>query len=257
MAESTNSAQGGVDAVQSEPAKKTEPNGYLHFVFWGGFMVITMTIAGSILVLTNDILPPSISLVRDPAWFSPIIAGATRIDYIGFGIPFVVSIVTVALLYRKKVGSKRLSKGIAIMLIVGTLSFFLSQLTPIGYLVALGKTDFVLLLALSVFLYYNILDLSRIDSVLLAYPVGFIAGSMSDLESAGWTGGVFGGYGFGDGDFLYPISFVVAAVVFSTYWRPALYLARKWQAKVEERRKSRKGHPSQSLGLLRHDGRPE
>lgn len=45
---------------------------------------------------------------------------------------------------------------------------------------------------------------------------------------------VFGGYGLGDGDFLYPISFMVAAAVFSTYWRPALNFIHKWQDKADE-----------------------
>lgn len=231
--------------MESALIQKTEPDGYLQFVFWGGFMVITMVIAGLILVLTNDVLPPSISLVRDPAWFSPVVTGTTRVDYVGFGVPFIMSIAMVFLLHRRKVGGKRLSKGIALMLIVGTISCLLSQLTPIGYLVALGKTDFILLLALSVFLYYNILGLSRTDSVLLAYPVGFIVGFMSDIESAGWTSGVFGGYGFEDGDFLYPISFMVAAVVFSTYWRPTLNLVHKWQDKARGSRK--KHHQTKSI----------
>ena len=62
---------------------------------------------------------------------------------------------------------------------------------------------------------------------------------MSDIESAGWTGGIFGGYGLGDGDFLYPISFVAAAWVFSAYWRPALKWVRemdqKWRTRFEAR----------------------
>jgi hypothetical protein len=212
---------------------KTEPDGILHLVFWGTFLIFVLVFAGLLWTLMNVILPPSISLSKQPAWFSPIIIGGTRIHYVGFGVPFVLSIAMIVLLYRRKVGGRRVSRWIAALLIVTPVSFLLSQLTPLGLLVALGKTDVILLVALSVLLYYDILRLSAVDSVLLSYPVGFLLGLMSDIESAGYFNGVFGGYGMGDGDFLYPLSFAIGAFLFAVTWRPALDWIHRQQVKAD------------------------
>lgn len=208
---------------------KSEPEGILHFVFCGGFLIIVLVIAGALWILMNVALPTYMSLSKQPSWFSPVIMAGISIHYVGFGIPFIASVAMIAFLYRKKVGSRRLSRGIAVLLIVTPVSFLLSQLTPLGTLVALGKTDVILLVAFGVFLYYNMLHLSSTDSALLSYPIGFLLGFMSDIESAGYFGGVFGGYGMGDGDFLYPLSFAIAAVLFSITWRPMLDHVHRWQ----------------------------
>ena len=94
--------------------------------------------------------------------------------------------------------------------------------------------------ALSAVLYYNILRLSSTDSTLLAYPIGFVLGFMSDIESSGYFNGVFGGFGMGDGDFLYPLSFAIAACLFSAAWRPAFNKVYGWQVKYDERRAKRR-----------------
>jgi hypothetical protein len=219
--------------------KEAEPYGSWHFSFWLIFLVIALSVTGLLWVLTNQALPTSISFVKNPTGFSPFLFGRVSIDYVGFGIPFIVSMVVVAVLYRRRVGGRRLSRGLVALIIIAPVSFLLSQFTPLGGLVSLGRTDLIMMAALSVVLYYNILRLSTTDSTLFAYPIGFVLGFMSDLESAGYFNGVFGGFGMGDGDFLYPLSFAIAAYFFSIAWRPLFNKMYGWQVKYEERRAER------------------
>ena len=226
--------------VESDSAKKTEPYGFWHFSFWLIFLVIALSVTGLLWVFTNQILPASISFAKNPLGFSPFLFGRVSLDYVGFGIPFIVSMIAAAILHRRRVGGRRLSRGLVALIIVAPISFLLSQFTPLGGLVSLGKTDVIMMAALSAVLYYNILRLSSTDSTLLAYPIGFVLGFMSDIESSGYFNGVFGGFGMGDGDFLYPLSFAIAACLFSAAWRPAFNKVYGWQVKYDERRAKRR-----------------
>jgi hypothetical protein len=84
------------------------------------------------------VLPTSISFVKNPVGFSPFFLGRVSTDYVGFGIPFIVSIVVAAILYRRRVGGRRLYRGLAALIIVTPVSFLLSQFTSLGILV--GET---------------------------------------------------------------------------------------------------------------------
>lgn len=220
--------------------KKTEPFSVWNFTFWLIFLLIAVSITGLLWVLGNVILPPSITLAGDPIGFSPFLFGRVSFDYVGFVPPFIISIVTTAILFRRGVGGRRLRLGLVSLLIAAPISFLLSQHTVLGASVSLGGTDVVMMVALSIVLYYNILRLSSADSVLLAYPLGFILGFMSDIESAGYFTGVFGGIGLGDGDFLYPIAFVVAAYIFSKSWRRWFNRTYEWALDYDERRSRRR-----------------
>lgn len=226
--------------VGDAKANRTEPYGTWHLTFWLIYLVIMVAITGVLWSLTNQILPASITLNKVPAGFSPFLYGRVSLDYAGFVTPFVVSMVIAAVLYRREVGGKRLSLGLVALLVIAPASFLLSQFTLVGALVSLGKTDVVMMGALIAVLYYNSLRLSTTDSILLAYPLGFILGFMSDLESAAYFTGVFGGYGFGDGDFLYPLAFALTAFVFSKLWGPAFSLFHRLDLKYEEGRARRR-----------------
>lgn len=90
-------------------------------------------------------------------------------------------------------------------------------------------------MAFSVFLYNYTIHRPRTRALLRAHPLGFPLGFMSDLESLNYFGGVFGGYGFGDGDFVFPLSFMVGTVLFSLSWRPILDRANRLGAWFEKK----------------------
>ena len=184
----------------------------------------------------RDVLPHSVSLANESAWFSPTVLGVASVDYAGFVLPLVVSVIAVsALLLEERGEARRPTNGALALLVLLPVSFLVSQHTVLGIFVSVGLTDPILLVAFSVFLYNYTLHRPRSRALLLAYPLGFMLGFMSDLESLGYFGGVFGGYGLGDGDFVFPLAFLLGTLLFSLTWRPILDGTSRLEAWVDKK----------------------
>ena len=220
------------------------PWGIRHVTFFGLFFIFSFALFGfPFWYFMRDVLPRTISLANESTWFSPPILGVTRVDYGGFVIPLLVSVAAVLVLFMEGRGeTRRPTNGALVLLALLPVSFLVSQYTVLGIFVSVGLTDPVLLVAFSVFLYNYTLHRPGARALLLAYPLGFLLGFISDLESLNYFGGVFGGYGFGDGDFVFPLSFVVGTLLFSLAWKPILERTNRLEAwfdqRIERRRQS-------------------
>ena len=142
----------------------------------------------------KDVLPRTISLANESAWFSHPILGVTRFIYAGFVIPLVLSAIAVLVLFligREKAPGP--TNGALVLLILLSVSFLVSQHTVLGIFVSVGLTDPILMVAFSVFQYNYYLHRPRTRALLLAYPLGFLLGFMSDLESLNYFGGAHSG----------------------------------------------------------------
>jgi hypothetical protein len=213
------------------------PRGIRHVTFFGLFFIFSFAAFGfPFWYLMRDVLPRSASLANESAWFSPPVLGVPSVDYAGFGIPLAVSAIAVLALFLEGRGeARRPTNGALALLVLLPVSFLVSQYTVVGIFVSVGLTDPILLVAFSVFLYNYTLHRPRTRALLLAYPLGFLLGFMSDLESLNYFGGVFGGYGFGDGDFVFPLSFVVGTLLLSLTWRPILDRTSRLEAWFDQR----------------------
>lgn len=225
--------------TESGGAKEEQcfPRGIRHVTFFGLFFIFSFAIFGfPFWYLMRDVLPRTVSLANESAWFSPPVFGVTSVDYAGFAIPLAMSVIAVLILFLEGRGNApKPTNGALVLLIFLPVSFLVSQYTVLGIFVSVGLTDPVLLVAFSVFLYNYTLHRPRTRALLLAYPLGFLLGFMSDLESLNYFGGVFGGYGLGDGDFVFPLSFVVGTLVFSLAWRPILESTTRMEARFDWR----------------------
>ncbi len=213
-----------------------------HVMFFGIFFILSFRIFGYPLwYLMRMVMPASISLVSERAWFSPVIAGETRVDYIGFVLPLVASLAAILFLIRSEHGSWRPSRDMWVLLAIVPVSIILSSYTPLGIFVSAGLTDPILLITFSVILYHQTLFRNTTQAALLSYPLGFMLGFISDLESTVYFKGVFGGYGLGDGDFVFPLAFLVGTLLFSSTWKATLdgihNLEFRVQAALDRRRR--------------------
>ena len=231
-----------MEGPETSPKEEARPRGIQHVTFFGLFFIFSFALFGfPFWYLMRDVLPRTISLANESTWFSPPILGVTRVDYGGFVIPLLVSVAAVPVLFLEGRGeSRRPTNGALVLLVLLPVSFLVSQYTVLGIFVSVGLTDPVLLVAFSVFLYNYTLRRPRTRALLLAYPLGFLLGFMSDLESLNYFGGVFGGYGFGDGDFVFPLSFVVGTLLFSLAWKPILERTSRLEAWFDQRIKRRR-----------------
>lgn len=231
-----------LEGPETSPKEEARPRGIQHVTFFGLFFIFSFALFGfPFWYLMRDVLPRTISLANESSWFSPPILGVARVDYGGFVIPLLVSVAAVLVLFLEGRGeSRRPTNGALVLLVLLPVSFLVSQYTVLGIFVSVGLTDPVLLVAFSVFLYNYTLRRPRTRALLLAYPLGFLLGFMSDLESLNYFGGVFGGYGFGDGDFVFPLSFVVGTLLFSLAWKPILERTSRLEAWFDQRIKRRR-----------------
>lgn len=234
--------------------KETQPHGTRHIIFFGLFFIYGFGLFGyPFWYVMRNVLPHSISLANESSWFSPTVAGTTRVHYVGFIVPLIVSIISVVAIYTQTRTERRsLTNGGKTLFVVIPISFLISQYTILGIFVSVGLTDPILLIAFSLFVYNFTLHRTTTQAALLSYPLGFLLGFISDLESIRYFGGVFGGYGFGDGDFVFPLAFLVGALLLSLtrqFWTRFLGLNLGLSAK------SRSDHPMNSLSTKRCDPR--
>ncbi len=194
-----------------------------------GFVIF----GGPFWYLMQNVLSPSLSLAVQQQWFSPPVADGISIHYAGFGIPLVVAIASTLCCYKLAPTSARRVRTCAKLLLVAIpLSVVASQLTLTLSLAGNGSTDPFIVFAFSVYLYVLALRATLTEAALLAYPLGFLIGLLADLESLLHLSGagVFGGYGFADGDFILPLAFVIATILFAKTWRRMFKVIQKIEA---------------------------
>ncbi|HEV2225390.1 MAG TPA: hypothetical protein VGR56_01140 [Nitrososphaerales archaeon] len=213
----------------------SEPRRFVHrFIYCGLFFIIFGVIAWPYWYLMREVVPRSISLSNESSWFSPTIAGRVSLDYIGFVLPLAISIITLLLYIRMEAAKPPLPKSLKILMVIVPISFILSQSTPLGLFVSVGLSDPISLTAITIAEYNITVSRPLKQAALLTYPLGFAVGLLSDLESAGYFHGVFGGYGLGDGDFVFPLGFLMATVVFSMIWKSIFEAELKLEARANE-----------------------
>lgn len=231
------------DRLAPKPADSTIERGIHLGALQHGMLFCLFVIYGSFIFgllfwyLTRVVLPPSVSLVMKPQWVSPTIVGGVSIHYVGFGIPLVVAVASTLCCWKLvPSGAHRISIFAKFLLIMIPPSIYMSQVTFGGSLVPVGYADPVILCVLTGYLYILAIRPSSTEAVLLAYPVGFLIGFLSDLESLlHVSGGVFGGYGFADGDFTVPLVFLIATLLFAKTWRRTSEVIQKVEAVVTRR----------------------
>ena len=137
-----------------------------------------------------------------------------RFNYIGFFIPLIFSITI--LIFGITTRRYKFSR-IDIALVLSFILFgFLSVYFKVVMIRQNGASLDAPLVVFTMFLFSLILYLKRYDTALLyAYPIGFACGLVSDVISTGaFKVGVYGGFGFFDGDFVLPLAFFLTTYIF-------------------------------------------
>jgi len=196
------------------------PRGIQHVTYYGLFFIAAFGVFGyPFWYFMRDVLPRTVSLSNESVWFSPVVTDGTRVDYAGFLVPLLVSLIALSA-YAGTVKTKSpLPRSLKLLVLIVPVSFLISQFTVLGIFASLGLTDPISFIALTIAAYTVALRMPTTEAALLGYPLGFAVGLLSDLESLSSFHGVFGGYGLGDGDFVYPLSFLIGTIVLSLAWR--------------------------------------
>jgi hypothetical protein len=219
----------------SPERKGTGPIKFVHrFIFFGLYFILFAVISLPSWYVMRDVLPRSVSLANDSSWFSPVIVSGTRIHYVGFLFPLVVSIIALIAYTLMETSKPPLPRSLKALIVVVPIAFVLSQFTVLGIFVSVGLSDPLSLVALTIAAYNLVIGRPASQSALLSYPLGFAVGLLSDLESLSYFHGVFGGYGLGDGDFLFPLGFLITTVIFSKTWKPLYEALLSLESRVDD-----------------------
>lgn len=133
-----------------------------------------------------------------------------HLTYIGFIIPLNVSIL-LFLIYTQ--ATHRLNPKImltfgTVILILATLLFYVPSLQYIEK--GVGSHPSIIILTVSLFWLIFIILKDRYEGLLLSYPIFFLAGVITDIDSLAIFKSVyFGGAFLYDGDFIFPLTFFV------------------------------------------------
>lgn len=234
--------------MQAQPLR---PRGYQHAILVGLLFICSFALfALPVLFGIRRYVPRSISLDANSTWFSPVIANGVQLHYVGLGIPAIITLAFIIFVVRRiRGGEARPPSGTRFLLPVIVVSALVSKLTVLGLLPAVGLTDPILLTAITLFVYWQAVTRPLVDAVPIVYSAGFFLGFMSDLESQlQSSGGVFGGHGFADGDFIYPLAYVFGTIVVSKSWQKIVQVTRR---KIKEGLPSPRGRDSSGAAAPR------
>ena len=135
-------------------------------------------------------------------------------SYTGFILPLMVTIAACALLWRAHgISLHNFRRGIAankFWLVASALSIVTWYLTP-GFASG-GHTDFPFAVVASIYAGWNWKSDRMRRSILNCIVLGFGIGLVSDLQSQTFFVGIFGGWGFLDGDLLGTLLLPLAAL---------------------------------------------
>ena len=141
------------------------------------------------------------------------------LTYIGFILPLIISIIFL-IIYIKKVAKVVFHLDMVFLLVMiffGIISYFTPSLQFVEIGVGSHENPIVFISAIGFwgFLIIQNFQIKSSDAFLwLSYPIFFLAGAISDFDSlAIFHGGSFGGGFLYDGDFLFPLIFLIPSTV--------------------------------------------
>ncbi len=142
-----------------------------------------------------------------------------RFNYIGFFIPAILAIV-IPIIILERYKQTRMNKKVAVLFmlsfaVVGLISnYFNFVKTGINGSSLDAPLILFTMLLFSILLYLN----EYKTAFLFSYTFGFLCGFISDILGTGaFKVGVYGGFGFFDGDFVLPIAFLLTTYLFYKY----------------------------------------
>ena len=131
-----------------------------------------------------------------------------QLSYIGFILPLFISIIFffAYTISPNKIKSKKMYLFIPIMSIIGLLLYFMPSLQIVTRGVG-SHVNYYIFIPTFIFLVL-VLNKNKDAALLLSYPIFFLMGAISDLDSMSiFNRAVFGGAFLYDGDFLFPLAF--------------------------------------------------
>ena len=140
----------------------------------------------------------------------PGLYGGFRINYVGFVIPLIISAVLASIAYRKGWAVNNVDKAFIVLLALGAVLSLVFK--PIEAIRQGTGIDVPMLLIVALWMMYFVYKRRYAAGIPLSYALLFLVSVLSDTLSIGrFVGGVtFGGFGILDGDFLLPLSILVA-----------------------------------------------
>ena len=145
----------------------------------------------------------------------PGLYGGFRINYIGFIIPLIISAVLAAVAYRKGIAFNNVDKAFVALFVIGAALSLVFK--PIEAIRQGTGIDVPMMLIVALWMMYFVYKRRYAAGVPLSYALLFLVSALSDTLSVGrFIGGVtFGGFGILDGDFLLPLSILIAMYIAS------------------------------------------
>ena len=141
--------------------------------------------------------------------------GGFRINYVGFIIPLIISAIFAAIAYKRGLNVNGIDKFFAALLAAGAVLSLVFK--PIEAIRQGTGIDVPMLLIVALWMMYFVYKRRYAAGIPLSYAILFLVSALSDTLSIGrFIGGVtFGGYGILDGDFLLPLSILIAMYIAS------------------------------------------
>ena len=145
----------------------------------------------------------------------PGLYGGFRINYVGFVIPLIISAVLASIAYRKGWAVNNVDKAFIVLLALGAVLSLVFK--PIEAIRQGTGIDVPMLLIVALWMMYFVYKRRYAAGIPLSYALLFLVSVLSDTLSIGrFVGGVtFGGFGILDGDFLLPLSILIAMCIAS------------------------------------------
>jgi hypothetical protein len=142
-----------------------------------------------------------------------------QLSYIGFILPLLFSIIFffAYTISPNKIKSKKMYLFIPIIIIIGLLLYFMPSLQIITRGVG-SHINYYIFIPTFIF-WFLVLMKNKDAALLLSYPIFFLMGAISDLDSMSiFKRAVFGGAFLYDGDFLFPLAFFSLSYCFWLYY---------------------------------------
>ena len=140
----------------------------------------------------------------------PGLYGGFRINYVGFVIPMIISAVLAAIAYRRGWDINNVDKAFIALFAIGAVLSLVFK--PIEAIRQGTGIDVPMMLIVALWMMYFVYKRRYAAGIPLSYALLFLVSVLSDTLSVGRfiSGVTFGGFGILDGDFLLPLSILVA-----------------------------------------------
>ncbi|MGC9145810.1 MAG: hypothetical protein ACP5GS_06860 [Nitrososphaeria archaeon] len=147
---------------------------------------------------------------------TPAVYSVIRLNYFGFIIPLLLSVVLIAA-YLMKRGFHVTAKEWLLFIVSFIFGGLIPFITNVGlYKFSTGGSTNIWLWLFAVLWVSYLFMLGKEDAIYLSYPIGFLVGAISDIGAFikfGPAYSIFGGYGLLDGDFIVPLALSISLLV--------------------------------------------